>query len=147
MCRYSQICQNTIGGYGCLCPRGYRSQGIGLPCLGRTLLHLLQIRHKYEYNCIIDSVVSMQTSMNASRHQVRAPLSAVMCLAASGACVHLELCCLGMDARVQGWREDSSSRMEPESERDFGRSWCHPSGGRFCLVLTGYLVLPGRVAL
>lgn len=34
MCRYTQICQNTIGGYGCVCPRGYRSQGVGLPCLG-----------------------------------------------------------------------------------------------------------------
>ncbi|XP_016121337.1 EGF-containing fibulin-like extracellular matrix protein 2 [Sinocyclocheilus grahami] len=33
MCRYSQICQNTIGGYGCVCPRGYRSQGVGRPCL------------------------------------------------------------------------------------------------------------------
>ncbi|XP_029295180.1 LOW QUALITY PROTEIN: hemicentin-1 [Cottoperca gobio] len=33
MCRYTQICQNTIGGYGCACPRGYRSQGVGLPCL------------------------------------------------------------------------------------------------------------------
>lgn len=38
MCRYSQICQNTVGGYGCACPRGYRSQGVGLPCLGRTFL-------------------------------------------------------------------------------------------------------------
>lgn len=36
MCRYTQICQNTIGGYGCTCPRGYRSQGVGLPCLGMT---------------------------------------------------------------------------------------------------------------
>lgn len=36
MCRYTQICQNTVGGYGCVCPRGYRSQGVGLPCLGTT---------------------------------------------------------------------------------------------------------------
>lgn len=36
MCRYTQICQNTVGGYGCICPRGYRSQGVGLPCLGMT---------------------------------------------------------------------------------------------------------------
>ncbi|KAK5871231.1 hypothetical protein PBY51_004123 [Eleginops maclovinus] len=33
MCRYTQVCQNTIGGYGCVCPRGYRSQGVGMPCL------------------------------------------------------------------------------------------------------------------
>ncbi|KAJ8379625.1 hypothetical protein SKAU_G00004030 [Synaphobranchus kaupii] len=33
MCRYSQICQNTVGAYGCTCPRGYRSQGVGRPCL------------------------------------------------------------------------------------------------------------------
>lgn len=36
MCRYTQICQNTVGGYGCVCPRGYRSQGVGLPCLGKS---------------------------------------------------------------------------------------------------------------
>lgn len=34
MCRYSQVCENTIGGYRCSCPRGYRSQGVGRPCLG-----------------------------------------------------------------------------------------------------------------
>ncbi|XP_064420214.1 hemicentin-2 [Latimeria chalumnae] len=32
-CRYNQLCENTIGGYRCNCPRGYRSQGIGWPCL------------------------------------------------------------------------------------------------------------------
>ncbi|KAK1155520.1 hemicentin-1-like [Acipenser oxyrinchus oxyrinchus] len=32
-CRYSQVCENTIGGYRCSCPRGYRSQGMGRPCL------------------------------------------------------------------------------------------------------------------
>ncbi|XP_039591708.1 hemicentin-1 isoform X2 [Polypterus senegalus] len=32
-CRYNQICENTRGSYHCSCPRGYRSQGVGQPCL------------------------------------------------------------------------------------------------------------------
>ncbi|XP_076872442.1 hemicentin-1 isoform X2 [Brachyhypopomus gauderio] len=32
-CRYNQICENSRGGYHCSCPRGHRSQGVGLPCL------------------------------------------------------------------------------------------------------------------
>nr|XP_061831771.1 hemicentin-1-like isoform X1 [Nerophis lumbriciformis] len=32
-CRYNQICENTRGSYHCACPRGYRSQGLGRPCL------------------------------------------------------------------------------------------------------------------
>ncbi|KAG2469773.1 HMCN2 protein, partial [Polypterus senegalus] len=32
-CRYNQVCENSIGGYRCTCPRGYRSQGVGRPCL------------------------------------------------------------------------------------------------------------------
>ncbi|KAL4635075.1 hemicentin-1 [Arapaima gigas] len=32
-CRYNQICENTRASYHCTCPRGYRSQGIGRPCL------------------------------------------------------------------------------------------------------------------
>nr|XP_044998229.1 hemicentin-1 isoform X3 [Jaculus jaculus] len=32
-CRYNQICENTRGSYRCACPRGYRSQGVGRPCM------------------------------------------------------------------------------------------------------------------
>uniref|UniRef100_A0A8B9SME3 Hemicentin 1 n=1 Tax=Anas platyrhynchos TaxID=8839 RepID=A0A8B9SME3_ANAPL len=32
-CRYNQICENTRGSYRCVCPRGYRSQGVGRPCV------------------------------------------------------------------------------------------------------------------
>uniref|UniRef100_A0A8D0P964 Hemicentin-1 n=1 Tax=Sus scrofa TaxID=9823 RepID=A0A8D0P964_PIG len=32
-CRYNQICENTRGSYRCVCPRGYRSQGVGRPCI------------------------------------------------------------------------------------------------------------------
>lgn len=33
-CLYNQLCENTPGGHRCSCPRGYRVQGPGLPCLG-----------------------------------------------------------------------------------------------------------------
>lgn len=49
MCRYTQICQNTVGGYGCVCPRGYRTQGVGLPCLGMTLLCLIYFATHQRY--------------------------------------------------------------------------------------------------
>ncbi|XP_027145831.1 hemicentin-1 [Larimichthys crocea] len=32
-CRYNQICENTRSSYHCTCPRGYRSQGVGRPCV------------------------------------------------------------------------------------------------------------------
>lgn len=34
-CHYNQFCENTPGGHHCGCPRGYRQQGHGLPCLGK----------------------------------------------------------------------------------------------------------------
>ncbi|XP_038637840.1 LOW QUALITY PROTEIN: hemicentin-1-like [Scyliorhinus canicula] len=33
LCRYNQMCENTAGSYYCSCRRGYRSQGMGRPCL------------------------------------------------------------------------------------------------------------------
>ncbi|KAL8608110.1 hypothetical protein ACOMHN_016565 [Nucella lapillus] len=32
-CNYNQRCVNTDGGYRCQCPKGYRSRGIGEPCV------------------------------------------------------------------------------------------------------------------
>eukprot|EP00076_Gallus_gallus_P024036 XP_015146072.1 hemicentin-1 isoform X2 [Gallus gallus] len=32
-CHYNQICENMQGSYRCVCPRGYRSQGLGRPCV------------------------------------------------------------------------------------------------------------------
>uniref|UniRef100_A0A8C2UJN2 Hemicentin-1 n=1 Tax=Coturnix japonica TaxID=93934 RepID=A0A8C2UJN2_COTJA len=32
-CHYNQICENMQGSYRCVCPRGYRSQGAGRPCV------------------------------------------------------------------------------------------------------------------
>lgn len=37
-CHYNQLCENTPGGHRCSCPRGYRIQGPGLPCLGMGTL-------------------------------------------------------------------------------------------------------------
>ncbi|CAL8267650.1 unnamed protein product [Arctogadus glacialis] len=36
LCRYNQVCENTRGSYHCACPRGHRSQGVGLPCVACT---------------------------------------------------------------------------------------------------------------
>lgn len=32
-CRYNQVCESTLSGHRCMCPRGYRTQGTGRPCL------------------------------------------------------------------------------------------------------------------
>lgn len=35
-CRYNQVCQNAAGSYRCSCPPGYRTLGVGWPCLGTS---------------------------------------------------------------------------------------------------------------
>jgi len=85
--------------------------------------------------------------MNVCKRQIRVPTSAVMCLAASGACVHLELCCLGMGAPVRGWKEGRPLLTAPESGQDSAHSWCHPSAGQSSPDLTEYLALPDRAVL
>lgn len=42
-CRYNQICENTRGSYHCTCPRGYRSQGVGRPCVGMCIPYSARI--------------------------------------------------------------------------------------------------------
>lgn len=127
MCRYTQICQNTIGGYGCVCPRGYRSQGVGLPCLGTTsAVSVLQNNSPttLSHENLPEPCSTFQTLMSACRHQTLVPSSAAMCLVALGACALLVPCCLETDAPARGWREGRPSPMAPESGQDSARSWC-----------------------
>lgn len=93
MCRYTQICQNTIGGYGCVCPRGYRSQGVGLPCLGTTsavsVLHynspmILTHENLLEPCSIFSDTDECQQTPNPCAYQCRNVPGSFRCLCPPG---------------------------------------------------------------
>ncbi|XP_019730955.1 hemicentin-1 isoform X2 [Hippocampus comes] len=48
-CRYNQICENTRGSYHCTCPRGYRSQGVGRPCVD---INECELRDSCQHECM-----------------------------------------------------------------------------------------------
>uniref|UniRef100_A0A8K9URK7 Hemicentin-1 n=2 Tax=Oncorhynchus mykiss TaxID=8022 RepID=A0A8K9URK7_ONCMY len=48
-CRYNQICENSRGSYHCTCPRGYRSQGVGRPCVD---INECEVRDTCQHECM-----------------------------------------------------------------------------------------------
>ncbi|XP_028301363.1 hemicentin-1 isoform X2 [Gouania willdenowi] len=48
-CRYNQICENIRGSYHCTCPRGYRSQGVGRPCID---INECEVRDTCQHECM-----------------------------------------------------------------------------------------------
>ncbi|XP_023810079.1 hemicentin-1 isoform X2 [Oryzias latipes] len=48
-CSYNQICENTRGSYHCSCPRGYRSQGMGRPCID---INECEMRDTCQHECM-----------------------------------------------------------------------------------------------
>ncbi|TMS20257.1 Hemicentin-1, partial [Larimichthys crocea] len=48
-CRYNQICENTRSSYHCTCPRGYRSQGVGRPCVD---INECEVRDACQHECM-----------------------------------------------------------------------------------------------
>lgn len=117
-CRYNQICQNAAGSYHCSCPPGYRTLGVGWPCLGTSWA--LRVTP-----CPVPASVSPiqlqlptsflpQMSTSACSFPRRVPLSAATCGAPTSACAPLaRACCRAGSAARQGWREGTQGAAWP----------------------------------